>query len=251
MGCYRSNEVHDTHLLAKWIRDLKEKHNNNEVVLTELHVSDLSAEAVNEMLVDLLSLEPEKTMSLATVVHKKTHGNVFFVIQYLKLLQENDILEFNLGLMKWIWSLEEIETKTGATDNVVTIMQKKMESLPNELCEVLSLAACLGATFQAQKLSIVMTGFRSVRNGPDLQEQAMFDVQHWLQIGVDEGFIQKVDEGVYSWVHDKIQEAALKLVVPEKLNTLQYRVGEVLLQRLSETELSNFVFSLWAFSIEA
>ena len=240
VGCFRSNEVDDTHMLRQHMRDMESSNHTN----ITLDLSELDVDAVKEMLVDVLSLEDanaKQTRALASVVHKKTNGNAFFVIQYLKMMQENGLLDFNLGLMKWVWSLEEIETKTGATENVIDLMRHKMQRLPNGLCEVLPLAACLGATFHTRELSVVIQGFQAQR-GYDQDSSGNVGAERWLEICSNEGFIERVDQGTFRWIHDKIQEAALELVVADKLPAVQYRVGELLLQHFEVAEITEFIF---------
>ena len=243
--CYRSNEVEDTHRLSKWIRDVESS--QMEVDLTRLELSELDVDAVNEMLSAVLSVDMDETTALASVVHKRTHGNAFFVIQYLKSLQERNILEFNLGVMRWIWSVKDIEANTDATDNVVDLMKKKMEALPNELCEVLPLAACLGSTFPSHILLVVVDVFQrerraeETRTGSSTSTRRETSPTRWLEIFVDEGFIEKGDD-TYNWTHDKIQEAALALVVVDKLSMVKFRVGEVLLRSLNRAEISESIF---------
>ena len=242
VGCYRSNEVDETHLLNRHIRVLE---SNKDIAPTiKLELSALDKDAVNDMLVDVLSLEDHnaiETSALADLVHKRTHGNAFFVIQYLKMLQEKGILEFQLGLMKWVWSLEEVETKTGVTENVIDLMRNKMTSLPKELCEVLPLVACLGSTFNTRKVSVVVDAFQAER-GYNEGLSGHVGAEFWLEACSNEGFIEMVDQESFRWVHDKIQEAALGLIIPDKLPLVQYRVGEVLLQRLAEAEITEFIF---------
>ena len=44
--------------------------------------------------------------------------------------------------------------KTHATDNVVDLLKESMDNLPDDLCQVLRLAACLGSTFDEKTLSL-------------------------------------------------------------------------------------------------
>jgi predicted ATPase len=239
VGCYRSNEVDETHMFAKWIRDVEAL--KEEVLVSKIFLQNLEVEAVNQMLADLLSTEKEKTQDLSGIVHKKTLGNAFFVVQFLKMLTEQDVLAYNLGIMKWVWSVEDIERNTKATENVVDLMEKKMTGLPRKLAEILPLAACLGSTFQKQSLTVVADVlFRQRRRS--VPGQQSFDTDEWLESCGEEGFIEKAGSNSYRWVHDKIQEAALALIVPEKLPFLRYRVGEVLLRNLSDDELQRNAF---------
>lgn len=176
VGCYRDNEVQESHPLAHWINDLRTR---VDIRLTCISLTNLSVGALNQMLAGILNMEPEETSGLATAVHKKTMGNAFFVKEYLKLLSERRILCFSLGLMKWTWNVEEIVSETDATDNVVGLMQAKMESLPNQVCEMLPLAACLGWTFSARVLSIVVDAFQQERGYLEKKDKRQARSQHY------------------------------------------------------------------------
>ncbi|CAB9527682.1 Transcriptional regulator [Seminavis robusta] len=259
VGCYRDNTDNTTdsqaNSLKHWIRVLEDAAaatNGDAMTLTQLSLANLSVDAVNEMLAQVLSMEATEsttttcmtTLEFAKVVHHKTAGNPFFVIEFLKGLSEQELLTFHLGLMKWTWNLEEIVFNTKATDNVIDLMQKKMESLPSAMFEILPLAAQLGSTFLARHLSAVVKAFqlaaRPNKNNKNTQKEQQQQVSpdEWLKACVDEGFITRLENDKYCWVHDKVQEAARALVPRDRLDALQFRVGEILLQNLTPTEIT-------------
>ena len=230
VGCYRDDEV--SSMLAEWIQGLRgEGRNQKELSVTCLPVANLTIEATSEMLADVLRMDAHETLELASVVQAKTLGNPFFVMEFLKSLQRHDILTFNLLQMKWTWNMEELGAKTEATENVIDHMQRTMSSLPKELCEILPLAACLGTTFSSRKLALVLVAFQ---NASDLEKVS---AAKWLAACVEFGLILRLNDEIYSWVHDKVQEAALSLVPPEKLDSVQFQIGEVLLGNLSPIQI--------------
>lgn len=44
-------------------------------------------------------------------------------------------------------------------------------------------------------------------------------------------------DGVYQFEHDKLREAILQLLEPEKIVTIQFEVGTMLLEELAPTEI--------------
>jgi predicted ATPase len=161
--------------------------------LMSVCVGDLRVEQVNELLVDLLSSpSPATTEGLAEIVHKKTSGNVFFVIQFLTVLQESQLLAFNFGAMKWVWDVEEVRLSTAATDNVVSLL-KKMRSLPGSVGFVLPIMACLGSTFHEPVLAVVVD-----RVGPP-QDEGSTDVPTILKgLGTSVSFLRHASKKVLS-----------------------------------------------------
>ena len=249
--CYRSNEIDQNRVASQWIRDVEQQHvpaanKDGKLSLTKLSLTNLDEDAVNQMLADALRTDTDETTALALIVHRKTLGNPFFVIQYLRLLQDMGLLTFSFGLIKWVWSLEEIEANTKSTDNVVDLMQAAMIQLPNELSEILPLAACLGATFLARTLSVVVDVFQQERKEEQQERPIETGSNFWLQVCVEKGFIVKATDGgdsdKYCWVHDKVQEAALGLVKTDQLETVQFRVGEILVDKLTVEEVDENIF---------
>ena len=102
---------------------------------------------------------PEKTERLASIVHRKTNGNVFFVIQFLLALNLHDLLSFDFASMGWKWDEEQVESWTAATANVVDLMQEKLKTLEDKVSRKLPIAAFLGGNFQNRFLSLVLENF--------------------------------------------------------------------------------------------
>jgi predicted ATPase len=238
IGCYRSNEVNDTHILTRVLRDLQDKNGQDGFGITEITVGSLEIPDTHRMLMDLLSADDSRTLSLAQICHKKTDGNAFFFIHFLSSLLDQHLLSFNLGTFKWNWDALEIESQMLATENVVDLMRDKMDELPDPVIQGLQLAACLGSTFDEKTLGLVWDEIQ--RGKDDIKE----DIEHLLNVSVEEGLLEEVDSasGSYRWVHDKIQEAAFSLVGDNELTRLRSQVGDILVSQLGERELDGAIF---------
>eukprot|EP00797_Seminavis_robusta_P018440 Sro2765_g336640.2 (330) ;mRNA; f:6381-7371 len=92
VGCYRSNEVHKDNALEVALAQLDPQ------AYTRIpELPNLSLEDVNLLLCERLRMEPEdsgpaRQQQLALVVHDKTHGNPFFVLQFLDAMMQRGIL---------------------------------------------------------------------------------------------------------------------------------------------------------------
>eukprot|EP00978_Attheya_sp_CCMP212_P013284 scaffold33393_cov41-Attheya_sp.AAC.1 len=118
IGCYRSNEVDDAHFLSKKLRDLHERKENDGFRITDIYVGNLDIPSVNQIIIELLSVDSDdSSLDLAEICHKRTLGNAFHLIVFLSMLEEEGMLEFNLGLFQWIWDVLEIDEKTAAAAN--------------------------------------------------------------------------------------------------------------------------------------
>ena len=80
--------------------------NQHDIVLAPLAREDLG-----QLIVDSLHCEPERAIPLAQLLHEKTGGNPFFVIQFTYALVEEQLLTFNHDDARWLWDLDRIHTK--------------------------------------------------------------------------------------------------------------------------------------------
>ncbi|CAB9512812.1 Transcriptional regulator [Seminavis robusta] len=250
IGCFRSNEVDEDHILSTTIlRNLSSKNHDKEdekrdenfesIHVTEINLGNLTLGQVDEMLVDLLSVSGTEALSLARICHKKTLGNPFFLKAFLKLLHDNSLLQFNLGLMKWHWDESEIEARTQIAGNIVDLMTRQMEELPEIVRTFFVIAACLGATICRTALLAVWNNIEDV---PEDKKTSLYEI---LAYAMDEGFLDKVGEKSEDlrWTHDQLQSMAFSLVPPDSLSSLQSSIGEALISNLQGRDYESNIFT--------
>jgi predicted ATPase len=83
-------------------------------------------------------------------------GNAFFVIQYLMMLQEQELLEFNMGTLKWSWNMDEVNGCTVATANVVGLVKENMKRLPIAMFKMIPSIASIGSAFRFSVFELVV-----------------------------------------------------------------------------------------------
>jgi predicted ATPase len=199
IGCYRSDEVDETHMFSKIVRDLRLRKDEFEgvVEITDIEIGNLGATATRMILSDLLSTEDALLHDLAEVCYAKTNGNCFFLISFIIMLFNQQFLEFNLGTFKWKWDIQEIKGGTAATDNIADLVEVRMASLDNDILLAIKLAVCLGARFQYDILGLVYEAFC------ESESAQSFDVV--VDNLIRENILQEDGWPYYRWVHDKIQ----------------------------------------------
>ncbi|KAL3938554.1 MAG: hypothetical protein SGBAC_006555 [Bacillariaceae sp.] len=237
VALYRSNEVNDGHAVSKMIRSLDEKQSEHDFDIAKIEVEDLRVGQVDEILVDMLKLPSYRTSELAEIIHRRTGGNAFFVLNFIDMLKNQGLLVYSKREQSWVWDESEIELETIATDNVVDLLKQRMVSLPQQMREVLQVAACLGASFQEHMLSKVVRDYFSGRKDCPTADQ----ISKLLTDGILQGLL-KIDSVGYRWIHDKVQEAALSITSEANLKKLRYQVGNTMLRRLSRQELDHSLF---------
>ncbi len=150
IGAYRDSEVDAGHPLTRVLDELgtagAELHR---VVLGPLRLADLTLLIRDSLRGSTADAEP-----LARLVMEKTGGNPFFVIQFLKALEQEGFLKFDSEQARWVYQIESI-ARAPLTDNVVDLMTKKIQRLPERTQRALTLAACIGNQFDLGTLAVV------------------------------------------------------------------------------------------------
>jgi PAS domain S-box-containing protein len=225
IGAYRDNEVHSTHPLIRKLEAIR--HAGGTV--HEIRLFPLAPRDLVQLVADSLHCEPERAVSLASLIREKTGGNPFFVIQFISALVDAGLLAFNHDDRRWAWDLERIHAK-GYTDNVVDLMVRKLNGLPIETSEALQQLACLGNSTEFALLLIV---FRS----------SIDEVHAQLWGAVQAGLVTRA-ESSYGFLHDRVQEAAYSLIPEQRRANAHLRIGRMLAAQTPPSEREERIFDI-------
>jgi len=225
VGAYRDNEVSPSHPLMLTLDSIRKAG----VTVDEIVLKPLSLKDLNHFIADALRCDQVRAEALARLVHKKTAGNPFFAIQFLTALAEEHLVEFDARKTAWQWDLTQIHTR-GFTDNVVELMISKLRRLPAATQEVLKYLACLGDNAKVTTLAIV--------NGRDEEE-----IHAAIWEAVHAGLVLRLP-GSYKFLHDRVQEAAYSLIPPQLRAEVHLRIGRVLIERMSQKQITESIFDV-------
>ena len=209
IGAYRDNEVDADHPLVRRLDAIRAAGAR----IREIHLAPLARDDVAQLLADALRCEATDTAPLAQLMHDKTAGNPFFVIQFLHVLAEEGLLAFDHLQARWSWDLDRILAKQ-YTDNVADLMVGKLNRLPVAARHVLRLLACLGNAAETSTLSLVC-------------ETPQAEIHACLWDAVRAELIQRTDLS-YRFLHDRIREAAYTLIPPAERDQTHLRIGRLL-----------------------
>jgi predicted ATPase/GAF domain-containing protein/serine/threonine protein kinase len=208
IGAYRDNEVNASHPLVLALEELRQMGTRpTSIVLGPLSVDDTAA-----LVADTVHSDLGAVMPLAELVHERTAGNPFFVIQFLTVLHDEGLIAAVPG-SGLVWDVGTIRDK-GFTDNVVDLMTRKLERLPEPVLELLKLAACIGNTVDVATLAVVRGGTREA-------------TQSLLQVSVSEGAIVR-RKGGYRFLHDRVQQAAYSMIPEGRRAAAHLEIGRLL-----------------------
>jgi PAS domain S-box-containing protein len=225
IGAYRDNEVDATHPLTRKLEAIK----NAGGKIEEITLAPLAREHIEQLIADALRREPERAAPLAQLVHDKTAGNPFFVIQFLDALADEGLLFFDHNVGRWSWDLHRIHAK-GYTDNVVDLMVGKLSRLPAETQRALQQLACLGNTAEITLLSTGL-GASPAQLHADLREAVRLELVEQLAAS-------------YKFVHDRVQEAAYSQIPEASRAETHLRIGRLLAAQTPPEKRQEVIFEI-------
>ncbi|MBE9052854.1 PAS domain S-box protein [Nostocales cyanobacterium LEGE 11386] len=233
IGAYRDHEVSPTHSLILMLESLRKQG----AALQEITLTPLTLESLSQLVAETLHHNPETVRSLAQAVSRKTEGNPFFVGEFLKLLYGENLLVFDTQRLSWQWNLAEIEAQD-FTDNVVELLLRQLQKLPEATQQILCLSACIGAEFDLKTLAI------ACKKSPKV---ISLDLLTAIQAGLIQP-LSELDENLlvqdYKFLHDRVQQAAYALIDESHKQAVHLQIGRNLLEKTSPERLSNRLFEV-------
>ena len=257
IGAYRDDEL-DTSSVFSWVGYSVDTEDR----VLNVSLGPLSETSVNDMVASLTERRPSETKELSDLVSRKTGRNAYFVTQYMEHLQRESLLAFSFQSNQWEWGLEEIKGRTDVSDNVVPLLIKKINSMPDDVQTVLMMASCLGFVVDVNALEqiLLVEGILSVDKTPSLEEaqdspgdpeqedvekrksaveteinsQEVEESKRYhaaVDQATKEGLIEQMAFGRFKFSHDRVQQAACSLLpTGEKGVQLHLCVGDILLK---------------------
>ncbi len=201
-----------------------------------IDLGPLGASDVAALCCETLRCSADRGDALGAVAHRKTAGNPFFLMRFLRFLQQSGHLWWNGTEARWDWDLARVE-QVRITENVVDLLIDALQRLPEATRAVLQVAACIGDTFSLALLAHL------------LREPAVVTVNR-LWTALREGFVQPLEASLsaletgprYQFAHDRVQQAVYSLLSEEERAAIHLRVGRGLLEGAGYDERARSLF---------
>ncbi|MEG5171926.1 AAA family ATPase [Microcoleus sp. B3-D7] len=233
IGAYRDNEVNSTHPLMVTLEDIR----SEGATVNQITLVPLAQPHITELIADTLQCERYAVRDLAGLILKKTSGNPFFITELLKNLYTENLLNFDFKERTWQWNIVQIEARA-ITDNVVELMVGKLNKLPSKTQQVLRFAACIGAEFDLNTLSIIC-------------DRSPAEIFYALKKAIHSELIFTISEldsqlliQHYKFGHDRIQQATYSLIDESEKQAIHLQIGRLLLKNSSPETRSKKIFEI-------
>ncbi|WGD53154.1 AAA family ATPase [Bradyrhizobium sp. CB1650] len=224
IGAYRDNEVTAAHPLMRELEAIRATGRVQDIKLAPLTSNDL-----RNLIADMLRCGLGQADTLAGLVHAKTDGNPFFVVQFLHLLADERLVAFDHERARWSWDMGGIHAKR-YTDNVVELLAGKLTRLPLDSQGALRQFACLGNVADVAMLSVVL------EMSEEEVHAALFEARR-------QQLIDRLDRS-YKFVHDRIQEAAYALIPEASRAEAHLTIGRLLVAQTPPEKRAEAVFEI-------
>jgi predicted ATPase/class 3 adenylate cyclase len=227
IGAYRSSEVDAAHPLSALKDDLK----GSRVDVREVPVQPLARPDVDDLVADTLSLDVDAVRPLSALTYARTHGDPFFVRQFLSAAHKDGSIRFDPQIGRWTWDQTRIE-RLGVADNVAAFVARKLRDLPPATRALVNLAAARGAQVSVALLgraSDLAPGVLSDELRPAVQDDILMPtVVRRTGFGDAAGEAPAESAG-YRFTHDRVQQAAYELFAEDHRQRNHLVLGRLLL----------------------
>ncbi|WP_437573070.1 AAA family ATPase [Sorangium sp. So ce887] len=237
VGAYRDNEVNESHPLLMTLRSVQA----SSVTVNTLQLFPLPFAALTRLVADTLRQAPNAVEPLARLVMHKTEGNPFFARQFLQALDADGLVTFSPEERRFRWDIEKIEAR-GFTENVVELMSGRVRSLQAGTVDLLTIAACIGSTFDRETLAVI-AGLDPIeiarRLEPAIRNEYLLETAGELSGAPGEAAARR-----FRFLHDRVQQAVYGLIEKPQREAIHLRIGRRLLAATAPEERSERIFEI-------
>lgn len=239
VGCYRDNEVTETHPLYNLFDELQKSNK-----ATTFIVKPLEEKAVVSILMDTVHCDEVKAQPLAKTIYKKTQGNPFFTRNLLLHLYHSHLIRFSEEVHQWEWDDNEIQN-IAISDNIVDFMINKILELSPKTQSLLKVAALVGTTFNLEILAAtlnidvleVSAGLKEAVDSeiiiPESDYYDIFSMNRFKDFNT-----------AFHFTHDRVQQACAALIQEDAQKQLHLKIGKSMKQNLPVDMLKDQAMSI-------
>lgn len=241
---------------------------NEDSVVSYVKIENLDQSALMDLVrttmhrleeIDLVLLAP-----LVDLIHKRSHGNPFYVCQLLMTLEKKNVIYFSWEKTRWEYNLQEIdkqlllemgEDKDGNMD--IEFLVRRLKELPRDGQKFLKWASFIGNSFNYETVrNLILENDDSIHDDGEEEEEEdedsdeastsedddsddhsmisprllhnskrKYDAINGLQSALQQGFIQPSNNEEFRFTHDRYSQAAMMLVPLENRDIYHLKIA--------------------------
>ena len=242
IGAYCDREVDDSHSLIEIINRI-----NQTVLVNQITLQPLSLDEVNWLLMDTLNCPEIESLPLAQLLIKRTSGNPFFIHQLLQTIHQEKLVTFDFEALNWQWCIKEILSTPITNYDILELVCRNINKLPDTCQQILKLAACIGNQFDL----VVLTQLcHATQESPHISLVASLeteDIIRELAPALQGGIIILADQQSdleYKFLHNRVYKTVYSLLREAEKIEAHFRIGQFILQQTPPTEIEENIFNL-------
>ncbi|HBA85475.1 MAG TPA: hypothetical protein DCZ95_15420 [Verrucomicrobia bacterium] len=211
LATFRSNEVPAEHRLREMAGQLEQEAEESCLYIA---LSDLDREAVTELVAQVFHLNDSASRLLSAHLMERIGGNPFCVLEALKILFDQGVIHRADG--RYVCDAALLE-RADIPIQVMDIILRHMDGLPENSLSVLSCAAIVGKDVDLQQLAAC------AGKSPD-------ELLPILDEAINSRLLTRdpVDHGRMQFVHDRVREAFYGRLSPDERTRYHVRAAEFL-----------------------
>ncbi|MFC4305283.1 BREX system ATP-binding domain-containing protein [Cohnella boryungensis] len=220
---------------AEWIQESLALHHELRLLVRHIPLQAFSYIEVRQFVSHVLDENSTRIRSLAEVLYHRTGGNPLYLNRLLDNLYREYRLYYKEEEASWAWDPSDI-AQIPEDPDILHLIGARIHTLSPEKIELLAIGAALGYRFHSSTISLVSGHSQQVAR------QLLDQIE-------EEGLIGREDVseeahaggGYYTFLHDRIQQAAYMTLSESDKTGLHLTIGRAIRDQLSgESEFSIF-----------
>ncbi|KAK9248199.1 hypothetical protein V1506DRAFT_530177 [Lipomyces tetrasporus] len=215
--------------------------------LTKIMLKPLGRQSFEEFVSLTLHRELSEISDLVNFLYERIKGNPFYLREFLNILYNKKSIRFDWRESKWVYDdIEKLNAHylnfTAHTEIDESFILRRLREFPKRTKNFLIWAAFLGSPFSfalVRRFMSMPEGLSSSDSSDipavdniaitliESDDKALSSLQTLLQAGV---IMQDKDEDHFRFVNERFSRAALSLVRPENVGTMNLLIAQVLMK---------------------
>lgn len=220
IGAYRDIEGRENPVFGEFIDRIRHKKPDTQLIT----LGPIEDEYVELLIEDMLAIEGNDLEAFIRIVASKTNFNPLFIKEFLISLYKEGLIRLTPvqdgnDINRWHIDIEAVRA-ANLPDTVVELLTKRIKKLSADTQESLKIAACIGTRFSSDLVA-------------QIHKENSAEIETRLKETIDQAMVIRTEKG-FSFIHDRIREAAYQLNDPQTRMMTHYAIGKALMPKLSE-----------------